>query len=247
MRFLYYTFATVIGLAVFASDGLAKPPRAFVMPEPMATGGGAQDRVVQVRADEPLDAPMPDGAPEMIDPGQGYAASTGGYMTDCTSCYGGCDSRCSCCCRACAPAITLRAGTMILNREHSQDVPSLGTGYGYEIDAIRHGVGGSCTDIEARYFGVYGYNSQVAFFFPVTECLSPMRARPRAPVRAPLRSSDFNGCTVCNGMKGISSPDGESGRFQSHICIECAGCARSKTGAVEDRIETEVNGDSSDA
>jgi hypothetical protein len=49
----------------------------------------------------------------------------------------------------------LRPGTTLLNA-HQFDP---GIRFGYQLDAIRHNVGGSCWDLEARYFGINRWNS----------------------------------------------------------------------------------------
>jgi hypothetical protein len=95
----------------------------------------------------------------------------------------------TCCAPACCtlcPSWTFSVGTIFLNQNrpgHSAILdtsvgnrlvagPPLlsanqfnpGVRFGYELDAIRHNVGGSCWDVEARYFGINRWNSTVPAF-----------------------------------------------------------------------------------
>ncbi|HWA98835.1 MAG TPA: hypothetical protein VG713_10105 [Pirellulales bacterium] len=88
-----------------------------------------------------------------------------------------------CCPRPCAPCWTVRVGTLFLDRSRPSNsniltstfapgsTPILNanqlqpnTGWGYDVSALRRNVLGSDYTLEARYFGVYGFNSSFGPF-----------------------------------------------------------------------------------
>jgi hypothetical protein len=92
-----------------------------------------------------------------------------------------CRECCQCC--PCCPKWTIRAGAVFLDRNRpssstiltanfdpnsavvlngNQFDPSVG--WGYEVSAIRHRIRNTSFDVEARYFGVYGFSSTVGPF-----------------------------------------------------------------------------------
>ncbi len=159
---------------VASSAALAKYPRTYAIPEPLAAEQGAPAPIqFASAADEPVLAPAPDGMSDPTGVIPSENVTSGVFDSCCGSCYGCCPSRC-----CCGPKWTFRGGTIFLYRGNPSSLNlaastvdgvtrpvlnanqlGLGTGWGYEVDAIRHGIFDCCTDAEIRYFGIYGFNA----------------------------------------------------------------------------------------
>ncbi len=138
--------------SLLAQPASAARPRTYAIPEPLAAADGTEGDVIAVAADEVISPSDPMATPEPI--GSGTLDDSSVYGSCCQPCCGCCKP---CCC--CPPLWTARFGAIFLQREHGQDGLSMGTGSGYEIDVIRN-LGCSCTAVEARYFGLYGWHAR---------------------------------------------------------------------------------------
>jgi hypothetical protein len=123
--------------------------------------------------------------------GQPVMASPDNYDAP-TCCPQACCQPCCCC-----PYWTIGAGAIFLNQSRPGHSPIInraatpdrvtplgppvltanqfdpGTHFGFQLDVIRHNVGCSCWDLEARYFGINRWDSTVPMSAPATGAAIP--------------------------------------------------------------------------